>query len=358
MAGTERPAAETRSAGLADEPASPRRRRSLTEIDDADAHIIELLSADGRLSSRSIAARTGLAEATVAARIRSLSDRRVFGVTTIVDWRAAGYGFDAWLEIDVAGAGVRGVGEQIAGLPGAHAVFVVLGSADLIVHIVVRDAEAARDFVEAELGRVDGIGAVRMHVVLQTTKYDVKYARLPVATKSARFADPVVSLDQVDQAIIDALTQDGRQPNRQIARTLGVSEGRVRLRLRRLENAGLISIVGQSDPFRTGLVGAWAIVGVSASPGRAREVGAALAEFEDVRIVCAAGGGYEFLVLLASRTRRALGDRIVDDFRAVPGVRSTRSWELISTVQLDYHLARLLTAPAAEPEPAAAETAR
>jgi Lrp/AsnC family transcriptional regulator, regulator for asnA, asnC and gidA len=342
----ERGIGDSRSGHPPDEQASVRRRRSLTEIDDADVQIIGLLSRDGRLSTRAIAAMTGLAEATVAARIRSLSDRRMLGVTVIADWRAAGYGFDAWLEIDVTGAAVREVGEHVAGLVGAHAVFVVLGSTDLVVHIVVPDADTARDFIESGLGSIAGIGRIRMHVVLETSKYDVRYARLPVEIKPIQFGNAVLELDDIDRGIIDALTLDGRQPNRQIARMLSVSEGRVRMRLQRLENAGLISIVGQSDPFRTGFSTAWAIVGVTVEPRYARQAGAALSEFDDVGIVCSVGGSYDFIVMVTSRARRELAERIVDDFRSIPGVRSTCTWELISTVQLNYHLARLLAVAA------------
>jgi len=59
-------------------------------------------------------------------------------------------------------------------------------------------------------------------------------------------------LDDVDQGILRLLQTDGRMPLRQIARDLGVSEGTVRFRLRRMEESGALSIVAVADPFRMG----------------------------------------------------------------------------------------------------------
>ena len=47
-------------------------------------------------------------------------------------------------------------------------------------------------------------------------------------------------IDDLDRRIIDVLTVDARVSNRQIAARLGVTEGTIRGRIRRLEETGLI----------------------------------------------------------------------------------------------------------------------
>ncbi|MGW1006929.1 Lrp/AsnC family transcriptional regulator [Streptomyces sp. NPDC002520] len=59
-------------------------------------------------------------------------------------------------------------------------------------------------------------------------------------------------LDDLDRAIIAELEQDGRRAFREIARSLDVSEGTVRSRYRRLEDAGVLKITAFADPGRFG----------------------------------------------------------------------------------------------------------
>ena len=50
------------------------------------------------------------------------------------------------------------------------------------------------------------------------------------------------SLDALDHAILALLSQDARISNRRIAAEVGVSEGTVRLRMQRLEDAGIMRV--------------------------------------------------------------------------------------------------------------------
>ena len=48
----------------------------MSDIDDIDRQVIELLRADGRMPTKAIARTVGLAETTVAARLRQLREER------------------------------------------------------------------------------------------------------------------------------------------------------------------------------------------------------------------------------------------------------------------------------------------
>jgi Lrp/AsnC family transcriptional regulator for asnA, asnC and gidA len=65
-----------------------------------------------------------------------------------------------------------------------------------------------------------------------------------------RVAQPV--LDAVDESILEALQADGRRSFRDIARGVGVSEGTVRARVRRLQEAGILRVLAFVDPSRLG----------------------------------------------------------------------------------------------------------
>jgi Lrp/AsnC family transcriptional regulator for asnA, asnC and gidA len=59
-------------------------------------------------------------------------------------------------------------------------------------------------------------------------------------------------LDPLDRRIVATLEEDGRAGYREMARSLGVSEGTVRWRVRRLLDSGLMRIVAVINPFRAG----------------------------------------------------------------------------------------------------------
>ena len=61
-----------------------------------------------------------------------------------------------------------------------------------------------------------------------------------------------IPLDATDEAILRALQDDGRRSFRSIAREVGVSEGTVRARVRKLEDVGALRVLAFVDPSRLG----------------------------------------------------------------------------------------------------------
>ena len=60
------------------------------------------------------------------------------------------------------------------------------------------------------------------------------------------------NIDLIDSKMILLLQEDGRIPNTEIAKKLGISEGTVRSRLKRLIDEEVVQIVAVSDPFKLG----------------------------------------------------------------------------------------------------------
>jgi DNA-binding Lrp family transcriptional regulator len=316
--------------------------KSPIHLDDADRRIIDALVTDGRMSNRSLASLAGLTEATVAARIRNLQGRRILGISAIFDWAAAGYAWDLRLAIEVEGRPVVEVADHLATLNGVHWVMLVFGRADIVVHAQLPNRAASIEFLTAEVAHVAGVRSVITDVNLETLKYEINFARVPIAPTALEFPDPVVSLDAMDHAIIASLIADGRQSNREIARHAATSEGTVRLRLRRLTEAGMLRICGQSDPYLTGRVGAWAYIGIDVSGGNVRDVAAALLAMPEILVLNLASGRHDISAFAVASDRSELVDVILGRIQAHPSVRSTETAEVIRTVKLDYHWARLL----------------
>ena len=80
-------------------------------------------------------------------------------------------------------------------------------------------------------------------------------------------------MDELDGKIIAMLERDGRASNARIARDVGVSEGTVRRRLKRLINEQIINVIALPDPRKLGY-NSEALIGVQVDPDKIDAVAA------------------------------------------------------------------------------------
>jgi Lrp/AsnC family transcriptional regulator for asnA, asnC and gidA len=107
------------------------------------------------------------------------------------------------------------------------------------------------------------------------------------------------SLDDLDRALVAALQADGRASFREIARQLSVAEGTIRNRYERLCDAGVLDVVGVTNPLALGF-DAMAMVGLT-THGRSQTVADAVAELPEVSYVVIVAGQFDLLVELVCR---------------------------------------------------------
>lgn len=102
-------------------------------------------------------------------------------------------------------------------------------------------------------------------------------------------------LDETDRHLIKILQVDGRMPNTDIARELGVSEATARKRINQLVSRGLINVVAVPTPLAVGM-SLSAIVGISVLLPQLRDVGEQLKQQPEVRYVGVSTGRYDIIV--------------------------------------------------------------
>lgn len=105
--------------------------------------------------------------------------------------------------------------------------------------------------------------------------------------------------DEINQLIMDALKEDGRTSNREIARRLGISESAVRQRLKKMQRAHQIRIGVVVDLNRTGRsVVAW--IRIATALNRLAYVRDRLIEMEDATYVVTLSGQYNLLTIVTA----------------------------------------------------------
>ena len=91
-------------------------------------------------------------------------------------------------------------------------------------------------------------------------------------------------MDELDRKIIALLQLDGRASNAKIAREVGVSEGTVRRRLRRLVKDDMVKVVAVPNLEKLGYA-TTALIGISTGPGKSDTVADAIAAMEEAHYV-------------------------------------------------------------------------
>ncbi|MFT4826472.1 MAG: Lrp/AsnC family transcriptional regulator for asnA, asnC and gidA [Halioglobus sp.] len=149
-------------------------------------------------------------------------------------------------------------------------------------------------------------------------------------------------LDDIDAAIVKWLSRDARTSNRQIANELGVTEGTVRARIKRMEEEKLIRItaVTNIDRFRDGTL-AYIWIEVERS-SQTREIAKTLANMKELGFVGVMMGRFDILAITMVRNTEHLGEFLHEKINVIPGVRRTESTLGVNFVKHDYRMARIV----------------
>lgn len=150
-------------------------------------------------------------------------------------------------------------------------------------------------------------------------------------------------LDPVDKAIVAQLSRDARVSNSQIAGELGVTEGTVRARIKRMEEEKLIRLtaVTNIDRFGDALL-AYIWVEVERSD-RTRGVASALAEVPELGFVGVMLGRSDILAITMVRNTEHLAEFVHKHITVIDGVRRTDSTLGVNFVKHDYRMARIVS---------------
>ena len=142
-------------------------------------------------------------------------------------------------------------------------------------------------------------------------------------------------MDELDSKIIALLQDDGRASNAGIARKVGVSEGTVRRRLKRLVQEEYIRVVALLDPGRMGYASE-ALIGVRVDPDKIDQVADDLAKLDEVNWVAITTGSYDIFAWATLQSAEALGIFLRTKVGVISGVRRTETFVNLANKKRGY----------------------
>jgi Lrp/AsnC family transcriptional regulator for asnA, asnC and gidA len=149
------------------------------------------------------------------------------------------------------------------------------------------------------------------------------------------------ALDETDVDIMKLLEENGRRPNVEIARALGIAESTVRKRIDRMQQAGAFRTVIVPDFSVLGLEG-HIIVGIHAELGKAPEIAEQLAEREEVRFVALTTGAFDLIVDVFLPSVTDFLRFIQDELAHIPGIKGIETSTVLDQPKSRYNWTEML----------------
>jgi Lrp/AsnC family transcriptional regulator for asnA, asnC and gidA len=124
-------------------------------------------------------------------------------------------------------------------------------------------------------------------------------------------------------------------PFTEIATEVGLSEGAVRRRVKRMTDEGVLQIVGIVEPQLLEWNSA-GMIGVTVQAGQIQAAAEAIAQFPEVTYLFMASGGFDLFVEVYCRDRDHFVTFLSDRLQRVPGVERTETFMILKFYKLSY----------------------
>ena len=132
-------------------------------------------------------------------------------------------------------------------------------------------------------------------------------------------------MDKLNKNIIEILKSDGRIPNAEIARNLGVSEGTVRRRIKIMIEEKVLNVYAAPDPKKTGY-NEEALIGIQVDPNKLDQVGESIAEHEYATWVSRTTGGFDIFTWVTVPDSKELTNFLTYFLGNLEGVNKTETF--------------------------------
>jgi Lrp/AsnC family transcriptional regulator for asnA, asnC and gidA len=138
-------------------------------------------------------------------------------------------------------------------------------------------------------------------------------------------------LDDVDRAIVRELRADGRAGNSTIAKKLGVAEGTVRQRVRKLTESGVVRVSAMVNPEIIS-EHQLCVIGIKVEESKRLEARAKdVSRLPEVRSVAIVTGRYDLIVEVLVDSNRGLIRFLSESLAQVSGIQSSETFLLLKT---------------------------
>jgi DNA-binding Lrp family transcriptional regulator len=301
---------------------------------EIDQQLIVELQKDPRKQAKVLARQFGLSETTISRRINRLVSSGMIKLTAIINPLTFGYKVMALLLLQVKLSKFKAISDRIMLHDEIKYMALCTGSADIFLRTHFFSGEHLISYINSKLEAIPGILSIDILIELKQIKFT--YGRLWYSgptnpwSKSQNVTFNVMTIDETDRRIINALQKNSRQSNRQLADKLRIDESTVRRRIKFLIETDRVQLTAIPDPHRLGYVH-HSVVGVMTEVGKTEEVAKQLASYPEVHHVGLCSGRYPLVIWILAKSNEHFSIFLKEKIGKIPGIIRTES-----TIHLEY----------------------
>jgi DNA-binding Lrp family transcriptional regulator len=288
-------------------------------IDAINHKIIAALKSDGRYSYAGLSKQLGINVATVTKRIDKMLREDVISIRAVLNPFKLGYNAHALITLDIDLTKVDQVCTQFVNNHNISLVVTTFGRFDVILLADFFSWEMLQNYITKEIPKLEGINKVDAFPII-----DNKKIYNPLFKYDSNINKPL-SIDEIDQTIIEELEKNGRLNYAELARKLGISLATVSRRVSRLKKEDIIKITAIHNPSKLGYL-ANAYIVLRADLNKVNAICGELEAYPEVHLIMTLMSGFEILAGIHLQSPEMLYRFIVEIIAKIDGVSNIETF--------------------------------
>jgi DNA-binding Lrp family transcriptional regulator len=282
-------------------------------IDETDRQIILALRQQGRSSNMRMAQNIGLSESTVAKRVEKILEDGIIRVQAVLNPFKLGYVAHAFIAMDVDLTQVQSVCDKLMTNRNVSMINTSFGRFDVVLIVDFPNWEMLFSFINEELCRIQGVRKLDTFIVSEIKK---RYQSIFV--NDAGSTSPM-TIDEIDQKLVNFLEEDGRISYTSLAKKSGISLAAASRRINFMLNNNIIRIIAVPNPAKLGFP-ASAHLALNIEKRKVGDVCDVLVKYPSIHSVMTTMNGFEAVVGVSASSSEALFEFLTEKIARLPGV--------------------------------------
>jgi DNA-binding Lrp family transcriptional regulator len=146
----------------------------MSELDEFDRKILNVLQENGRITTQDLAERVGLSATPCARRVKRMEEEGIIDrYVALLSPERLGIGLEVFVNVRLNTQSAKtfdAFEDAVRGMPEVIGCYLLAGNYDYLVHVRVTNVETFRSFIRDRLATIENIGETQSNVVLEVAK--------------------------------------------------------------------------------------------------------------------------------------------------------------------------------------------
>lgn len=142
----------------------------MSEIDEKDLKILEVLQEEGNITFVELGKRLNMSPSTAYIRVRRLKQMGLIKkIVSIIDYQRLGYKVRAFIFVKVEPKRLEQVAKELSNIENVLQIQDITGEPSLLLQVIARDNEHLAQLLD-QIGKIDGVLSTNTMIALRTLK--------------------------------------------------------------------------------------------------------------------------------------------------------------------------------------------